>query len=109
MNLKTQLLLFSILLSSMNLYAQRHEQLLEKNWKFIRSDIQEAFEVNFDDSQWQSVTVPHDWAIYGPFDGRNDRQNVAIAQDGQTESFQQSGRTGGLPTIGWDFTVISLK
>ena len=90
-----------ILFNCMNLRAQRQEMSLEKNWKFTRIDIPEAFEVDFDDSRWQTVTVPHDWAVYGPFDGRNDRQNTAIAQDGQTEAFQHSGRSGGLPTIGW--------
>jgi beta-galactosidase len=93
-------LLFAILLNIGYSYSQRNEQVLENNWKFTRNDTPQAFEVNFDDSRWQSVAVPHDWAIYGPFDGRNDRQNIAIIQDGQTEAFQQSGRTGGLPTIG---------
>jgi len=101
MNMKLKSFLLIILLGSMNSYSQRHEQLLEKNWKFTRNDHPQAFETGFDDSGWQRVTVPHDWAIYGPFDGRNDRQNTAIIQDGQTEAFQQSGRTGGLPTIGW--------
>lgn len=27
----------------------------------------EYTQLNFDDSQWQSVTIPHDWAISGPF------------------------------------------
>ena len=93
-------IMYFILLCSMSLHAQRHEQLLEKNWKFTRNDNPSAFEIDFDDSKWQSVTVPHDWAIYGPFDGRNDRQNTAISQDGQIDTFQHSGRTGGLPAIG---------
>ena len=45
------------------------------------------------------VTVPHDWAIR-PFSSQNDKQEVAIAQDGQTEAMEHAGRTGGLPFVG---------
>jgi beta-galactosidase len=33
-----------------------------------KGDFEAAYKVNFNDSKWESVTVPHDWAIYGPFD-----------------------------------------
>ena len=73
----------------------RTEFLLEKGWKFTREDNPESVQPSFDDSQWQSVTVPHDWAIYGPFSIHNDKQNVAISQDGQKEAMEHAGRTGG--------------
>ena len=70
------------------LFSQvRSEFLLEKNWKFTREDRPEFINPTFNDSKWQSVTVPHDWAIYGPFSSQNDKQEVAIAQDGQTEAW----------------------
>ena len=78
----------------------RTEFLLEKGWKFTREDNPESVQPSFDDSQWQSVTVPHDWAIYGPFSIHNDKQNVAISQDGQKEAMEHAGRTGGLPFVG---------
>ena len=87
------------LLSSLSAQV-RTEMLLEKGWKFSREDKPEAIQVAFDDSQWQSVTVPHDWAIYGPFSSQNDKQNVAITQDGQKEAMEHAGRTGGLPFVG---------
>ncbi|MDR1557722.1 MAG: DUF4982 domain-containing protein [Tannerellaceae bacterium] len=88
----------------------RTEFLLEKNWKFTRGDTPDAALTGFDDSRWQAVTVPHDWAIYGPFSPYNDRQEVAITQDGQQEAFGQSGRTGGLPFVGvgWYRTRFDL-
>lgn len=46
------------------------------------------------------MTVPHDWAIYGPFSSQNDKQEVAISQDGQKEAMEHAGRTGGLPFVG---------
>ena len=78
----------------------RTEQLLEKGWKFTREDKAEFSQAGYDDAKWQSVTVPHDWAIYGPFSINNDKQNVAIAQDGQKEAMEHAGRTGGLPFVG---------
>lgn len=39
-----------------------------KGWKFTKGNPENAEAVNFDDSSWESVTVPHDWAIKGPFD-----------------------------------------
>ncbi|HEX3358323.1 MAG TPA: glycoside hydrolase family 2 TIM barrel-domain containing protein [Tepidisphaeraceae bacterium] len=41
---------------------------IELNWKFLQSDAQGAQQAAFDDSKWQSVDLPHDWAIAGPFD-----------------------------------------
>ena len=78
----------------------RLEYLLEKNWKFSRTDDVNQKNVDFDDSKWQTVTVPHDWAIYGPFSIQNDKQKVAISQDGQKEAMEHAGRTGGLPFVG---------
>ncbi len=51
-------------------------------------------------TQWQQVRVPHDWAIYGPFDRANDLQSVAVTQNGETRETMKTGRTGGLPFIG---------
>lgn len=94
--LSAALLLFPLIMSA----QVRTERLLEKGWKFTREDAAEFSNVGFDDSAWQDVTVPHDWAIYGPFSIHNDRQNIAITQDGQKEAMEHAGRTGGLPFVG---------
>nr|WP_226995381.1 glycoside hydrolase family 2 TIM barrel-domain containing protein [Candidatus Symbiothrix dinenymphae] len=65
---------------------QRREFLLEKGWKFSRTDTEEAVRPEFDDSKWQTVTVPHDWAIYGHFD--------------KSANVQRSILEGGLPLVG---------
>ena len=78
----------------------RTEQLLERGWRFTREDRAEFIAPDYDDKAWQEVTIPHDWAIYGPFSIHNDRQNVAITQDGQKEAMEHAGRTGGLPFVG---------
>ncbi|MDE5745166.1 MAG: DUF4982 domain-containing protein, partial [Paramuribaculum sp.] len=90
--------------------SPRKEILLEK-WKFTREDNPEFSQPKSDDSKWKLVTVPHDWAIYGPFSWDNDRQNVAITQDGQKEAMEHAGRTGGLPFVGagWYRTEINTS
>ena len=67
----------------------RQEVTLTDNWQFSR-----------DKQQWQTVSVPHDWAISGPFDKKWDLQQVAIVQNGETTPTEKSGRSGALPWIG---------
>ena len=43
-------------------------KVLDAHWKFQKGNFEDAFKANFNDSKWESVTVPHDWAIYGSFD-----------------------------------------
>src|SRR5450432_3788844 len=73
--------------------SPRQRQLIGFDWKFKQSDADNAQAVGFDDSQWQSVNLPHDWSIFGPFD-----------------THAASGRTGGfLPTgIGWYRKILNI-
>ena len=88
----------------------RQEIYLEKNWRFTRGDVAGAAEPAFDDSRWERVEVPHDWAIYGPFDKNIDKQVVAIEQNGETVPTEKTGRTGALPYIGvgWYRTTFTV-
>ena len=36
-------------------------------WRFLQSDAPGAEKSGYDDSAWVNVTLPHDWAIAGPF------------------------------------------
>lgn len=56
--------------------------LFNDDWQFAKGDFIDARHLNFDDSAWRTLTVPHDWAIEGPFDKKYD------------------ARTGGLPVSG---------
>ena len=38
------------------------------NWKFSQDFDESFYSVDFDDSQWRNLDLPHDWAIEGPFD-----------------------------------------
>lgn len=88
----------------------RNEFLLEKNWKFSKGDHPEAIRPAFSDENWESVEVPHDWAIYGPFDLKNDEQDVAITANFEESASMKTGRTGGLPFVGvgWYRTKFDL-
>lgn len=54
-------------------------------WKFNKGAVEGAFQQDFDDTLWRDITLPHDWAIEGPFDS------------------SYNARSGGLPFhgIGW--------
>lgn len=89
--------------------APEQDTLLEKGWRFHTGDIPEAAGAGFDDSSWQEVTVPHDWAIYGPFGRENDLQNVAVTQNMEKKASLKTGRTGGLPYVGCGWYRTTFK
>ena len=110
MNMNKKLLIaFCCALCSLGSLAQRSETLLEEGWKFTKGDVAGAASIAFDDSGWESVTVPHDWAIYGPFDRKHDLQEVAVTQNFETQATVKTGRTGGLPYmgVGWYRTTFN--
>ena len=82
-------LALSFILSSNILYTKggpRQHLLMDDNWKFILSDIKDAEKQNFDDSQWRTLNLPHDWSIEGEF----------------KEDATTNGHGGYLPAgIGW--------
>ena len=78
---------------SLSAQTERMEQLL-KEWEFRRDHAVEAAD------GWQTVRIPHDWAIFGPFSREHDLQRVAVVQNGETVATEKTGRTGGLPYVG---------
>jgi len=91
-------------------YTQdRKEYLLTGGWKFSKGDIKGAESAQYADKAWESVSVPHDWAITGPFNGNNDVQNVQIVQNGESAKSLKAGRTGGLPFVGVGWYRTKLK
>lgn len=86
-------LLFPLLAS-----GQAREANNLKHWQFSRDSV-----------NWQPVTVPHDWAISGPFDKKWDLQTVAIEQNGEKEKTEKSGRSGALPWIGKGYYTTNFS
>ena len=96
---KLTLLTLALATSALTASAQRNTLNL-KTWQFSRDSV-----------NYKPVSIPHDWAINGPFDKKWDLQFVAIEQNGETEKTEKSGRSGALPWIGRGFykTTIDLK
>lgn len=78
---------------ALNISAMRTVITLKDGWEFTKGRPNGG-------TKWQQVRIPHDWAIYGPFDKANDLQTVAVEQNGEKEETVKTGRTGGLPFIG---------
>lgn len=75
---------------TLSVHAQvRQEVNLEQAWQF-----------SHDKQSWKTVSIPHDWAIDGPFDKKWDLQVVRIEQNGEQQATEKSGRSGALPWIG---------
>ncbi|PXA90055.1 glycoside hydrolase family 2 [Caulobacter sp. D5] len=74
--------------------ADRVTTPLADGWTFFQGDPEGAETAAFDDGAWAKVSVPHDWAITGPFDIR-----------------ARAGGAGGfLPTgIGWYRKTLDIK
>lgn len=94
--LKKILGVFAFLMPTLTMAQGRVERNL-KYWQFSHDSI-----------HWQSVTVPHDWAIKGPFDKKWDLQMVAIEQNGESEKTEKSGRSGALPWIGKGYYTTNI-
>jgi len=104
------LFILSFILWSPFVFAQRGHFLLEKNWKFIKEDVPQAHTIEYKDKDWETVRIPHDWAIFGPFDRAHDLQQVAVTQNGERVATVKTGRTGGLPYmgVGWYRTSFDM-
>ena len=62
---KTVLLVAAIL---MGLTAQARERMcFDKGWQFILADSVQMSDVDYNDSFWRRLDVPHDWAREGDF------------------------------------------
>ena len=73
-----------------NAYADdpgnRQRLLMDYNWKFIQSDVKGADKSDFNDTDWRTLDLPHDWSIEGEF----------------SKDAPAGGNGGYLPTgIGW--------
>ncbi|MBT5788360.1 MAG: glycoside hydrolase family 2, partial [Flavobacteriaceae bacterium] len=80
----TKLFLFVFVFLSISCSKQTATDPVSFNngWKFHKGDIDGAQNADLDDASWRDLTLPHDWAIEGPFDS------------------SYNARSGGLPFHG---------
>ncbi|WP_222844127.1 sugar-binding domain-containing protein [Saccharicrinis aurantiacus] len=83
--MKNILFLITILL----LVACSSETKFERNqdfnsgWRFSLNSNQKAKEIDFDDANWRSIELPHDWSIEFPFDTINGEGCVGYLPGGE--------------------------
>jgi beta-galactosidase len=89
----------------------RKIEFLKYGWKFKKGDYPDAVNFDFDDSDWEEVRVPHDWAIKGPFSPENDKRVYIKEENGKKKEIVFTGVTGGLPISGkaWYRKKFRLK
>ena len=70
--LKTMKRVFIILLSVLTLSATARERKnIDFDWRFVLADTTEFANLDYDDSHWRLLDLPHDWAIEGDFMASN--------------------------------------
>lgn len=77
---------FLIFLVAISLHGQtplRQIIPLGENWKFTKGNPGGAAAPSFDDSAWQTLRVPHDWAIAGPFDPEGSAETGKLPWQGE--------------------------
>lgn len=69
-----------------NAQIARKTESFNANWRFLLGDDPQTKNNNFNDAQWRSLNLPHDWSIEGLFNSKNPTTQAE----------------GGLPAgIGW--------
>ncbi len=72
-----------VLLHFISTAQVRTVELLSDGWKFQKGEQPKAQLPDFDDSGWENVLVPHDWAIAGPFEVEGDGNTGKLPWKGQ--------------------------
>ena len=67
MKLRCLVIVSILALQLSSAFAQRIQKDFNSEWHFAKGEQVGAAETDFDDSSWEIVRVPHDWAISGPF------------------------------------------
>ncbi len=85
----------------------RQTILFDHSWRFHYGEAIGAEQVNFDDSTWKAVDLPHDWSIEGAPNPDPQKQG---GQDGPFDKNSAAGSGGGYLNggIGWYRKTFSL-
>lgn len=92
--------IFLMAFSLLALYANAREVHPLEQWNFCFAGLNHTATTPPTDIKWETVRVPHDWAIDKPFDMRIDMQSVRVIEDGDKVPQMRTGRTGALPAYG---------
>ena len=76
-------ILFSLGISITVVGQTRQVITLQSNWKFAQGAHPDAYKPEFNDASWQTISVPHDWAIAGPFNPDGDGNTAKLPWKGE--------------------------
>src|ERR1700744_3776848 len=65
------LALTTIVVTGATTETPRVTESFDNHWRFLQSDVADAQQARFNDSNWRSLDLPHDWSIAGPFAATN--------------------------------------
>src|SRR5262249_48197865 len=60
-----------IMIGGNDVEKMRQVSSCDSDWRFHQGELSGAEQIDFDDSAWRKLDVPHDWSIEGPFDKDN--------------------------------------
>ena len=65
--------LFAVLLAVTFLFCANGRERInfDKGWRFALGDNMNMADVEYNDSKWRLLDLPHDWAIEGVFSAQN--------------------------------------
>jgi len=112
--------------------AVRRVENFNRDWKFAKGAQAGAEAADFNDSAWQRVRLPHDWAISGPYEPQGDAHTGKLPWRGEgwyRKSFTLPAKDAGkrvyldfdgvmaMPTVyvngqqagGWDYGYVSFR
>ena len=100
--MKKTLLLFFLLLTTALCHAQPHtSELWNFGWKFHAGDVQGAEALDFDDSSWRSVDLPHDFQIEQPWVAPSADERADTSDPGANRKSRLSARGFKEMGVGW--------
>lgn len=86
-----KLLILFIALNAIAFRAEAREKInFDKGWKFALADSAQMSKVQYDDSSWRTLNVPHDWAIEGDFSASAPSGNSGGALPGGVGWYRKS-------------------
>ena len=88
--------------------ASSREQLFDSNWKFLKEDAKDAEDPGFDDANWRTLDLPHDWSI----EDLPNQNGESIIGPFSKESIAQGNTGFFIGGIGWyrkHFTISPDK
>ena len=126
------LFLFSISFAVADNSTPRRVENFNRDWRFAKGGQVGAESADFDDSAWEKVRLPHDWAISGPYEPQGDPHTGKLPWRGEgwyRKFFTLSATDAGkrvyldfdgvmaMPTVyingqkagGWDYGYVSFR